>query len=166
MNKFWTSAALVAGMMMSGCGGARQPASGETYISLELSGGHLTETLVFEGTVEKTPYLFDKSTSILAMGVNLKASNADAVLEQFTVSLETGKSGPFDADDGDLDIVFDFPSVPASYSLRPIGGTGGVVLDRGNDDRATITIHFDASPTQMDGRDKVYRLEGVIDSRN
>lgn len=165
MYKFWTSAALVVAMMTGGCSAGNEPASGETFISLKLSGGHLTETLVFEGTVEKTPYLFDDSTSMLAMGVDLKASNADAVLEQFTVSLDTGKSGPFDADDGDLDLVFSFPSLESSYSLRPIGGTGGVVLDRGDDDRATITIHFDASPTQMDARDQVFRLEGVIDAR-
>lgn len=163
MHKFWTSAALIAAVMMTGCQGG--PSPGETFISLKLSGGHLTETLTFEGTIDKSPSLFKGSTSVIATKVDLQASNGDAVLKQFTISLETGESGPFDAAGGDLDVVFFFPSLPSSFSMRPIGGTGGVDLDRGDDDRATVTIHFDASPTQINGRDKVYRLEGVIDSR-
>lgn len=170
MNKVLVAVMLIVGLAFVGCsgdddGGKNGPASGTTAISLELSGGHLSEPLVFSGTIERSPNLFATSTSILAMGVDLQATNGDAVLQQFTVSLETGESGPYDAEGGDLDLVFWFPGISQTYSLRPHGGSGGVDLDRGNEDRATLEIDFDASPTQLGGKDEVFRLKGVIDAR-
>jgi len=141
------------------------PKSGETYISLTLSGGHLTEPLVFEGMRDLSPSLFDTSTSILAQRLDVKASKGDATLKQFVVSIDSSLSGPVDVAGNDLDIVFIFPEISKSLSLRPILGSGGVDLDLGNGDRATVKIHFDAAPTQMSSKDMRFRLEGVIDSR-
>lgn len=145
---------------------ASAPASGESVVSLRLSGGHLTEPLIFDGTIQRTPNLFGTSTSLLAPGVDLKATNGDAVLKQFVISLETGVSGFWDAKGNDLDLVFSFPDISKSYSLRPIGGTGGVNMTRSGDDYAKFEIHFDASPTQIRSKDIVFRLEGVIEGRD
>lgn len=165
----WFSVALVGGVLFGGCGQkeSAEPESGQTTISLRLSGGHLETPLHFDGTIDSTPHLFSSSTKLLATGVNIRASNGDAELKQFTLSVETADSGHWDASDGDMDIVFAFEDIDKTYSLRPRAGTGGLEMTRFEEqDRAKFELHFDASPTQMNSKDIVFRLEGVIDGRN
>lgn len=139
--------------------------SGQTRVSLRLSGGHLAEPLAFEGTVDVSPYFFSGSTSILGTGANIAADNGDAVLKQFVVSVETAESGFHEPVGGDVDIVFSFPEINKSYSLRARPDTGGMMIRRTGEEHVSFEMHFDASPTQISSRDLVYRLEGVIDAR-
>lgn len=162
---------LVAGLVVGcdgdgdGSGKGGGPKSGQTKISLVLSGGNLGEPQEFEGTFDVSPNLFATSTSILATKLDLKAKNGTAVLQQFIFGPELGQSGTYDAGDAEFSMNVWFPDNDVGYQLHDNAGGGTFTLDRGNDDRATVQIDFDASPSNIGGRDLVFHIKGVIDSR-
>lgn len=165
---FWLAVTLITGTGLTGCsddgGGSDAPKSGESAISLRLSGGHLTNTLEFDGTIDAKPSVGSSSISLTATGIDITASNGTAKFRQMTFSVESSDSETHPVKDVSIDMPFFFPDLPSLYSLRPIDGTGTVKIERTGEDRVRFELNFDASPTQMGGKDQVFHLEGVIDS--
>lgn len=118
----------------------------------------------FEGTFDISPNLFSSSTTVLATKLDLQASNGTAVLEQVIISPETGTSGTYDAEDSDFSANFQFPDDDVGYQLHANEGDGSFTLHR-DDKRATFDIDFDASPSNIGGRDLVFHVKGTIDAR-
>lgn len=84
---FLLAATLVAAISLTGCsddngkaGAGPQP--GQSAISLRLSGGHLSDTLEFSGTVDKTMSVFSSSMTYLGTGLDFTGSNGTAVLRR------------------------------------------------------------------------------------
>lgn len=165
---FWLAVTLLTATGLAGCsddnGGGGKAKSGTSAVSLRLSGGHLTNTLEFDGIIDDKPSVFPNAIYLIATGIDITASNGTAEFRQMTLDVESPDSGTYQVKDVDIDMPFFFPDISKSYSLRPIDGTGTVTVERIGDDRIRFNLDFDASPTQLGGRDQVFQLEGEIDS--
>lgn len=166
MRKVFMICVLLVGGLAIGCdGNSDGPAAGQTHISWELSGGHLEEPLTFEGNFDVSPSTFDSSTNILARNLDLKASNGTAVLRQFVFSPEIGESGTYASGEADFSANLRFPDEGVGYQLHDNPGDGTFTLDRSDAERVIVDMDFEASPSNIGGRDLVFHLKGVIDSR-
>lgn len=161
---------LLAAMSLTGCaddngGGSTGPDAGQSAVSLRLSGGHLSETIEFSGTDDSTMSIFSTSMTYLGTGLDFTASNSTAVLEQMVLSIESSEAGTYPVKDVDSDMVVRFPDEGKGYSLKPRDGTGTVKVERLGGDHVRLHLDFDASPTNIGGRDLVFHVEGVYESR-
>src|SRR5690554_2374589 len=128
------SVVLLVALSLTGCsndkGGDSGLKAGQSAISLQLSGGHLSDALEFRGTVDKTMMVFSSSMTFLGRGLDITGSNATAVFEQLILSLESSAAGTYPVKDVDIDMVFNFPTEGTGYSMQPRDGTGTVTLER------------------------------------
>lgn len=167
---FLLAVMLVAAMFLTGCsddkaGGSAGPKAGQSAISLHLSGGHLNDPLEFSATVDKTMMIFSNSMTFLGSGLDITGSNGTAVFEQMILSLESSAAGTYPVADVDSDMVFRFPAVNEGYSLQPRDGTGTVKVERLDGEHVRLYLNFDASPTNIGGKDLIFHIEGVFESR-
>lgn len=81
------------------------------------------------------------------------------------LSIESSAAGTYPVKDVDSDMVFRFPDVNKGYSLQPRDGTGTVKVERLRDKHVRLHLDFDASPTNIGGKDLVFHVEGVLESR-
>lgn len=166
-NVFIQATVLVAAMSLTGCSDDAEagPKAGQSSLSLRLSGGHLKEPIDFVATVDKTMSVFSSSMTFLGSGLDITGSNGTAVLKQMILGPETSKDGIYSAMDGDSDMVFRFPDVNKGYSIRPREGTGTIKIERLDGKHVRMHLDFDASPTNIGGRDLVFHIKGVFESR-
>lgn len=169
MNRFLIFLSLTLGLLMAGCGkdsdGDGGPKAGQTSYSIELSGGQLTETLKFEGVMDKSPNFFSSSTSILGTGLDQQASNGTAVLQQFLLGPNSAESREYDPDEADFTADFWFPDDGVGYQLHGNENGGTITMTREGDQRVVFDLDFDASPSNIGGRDLVFHVVGTIDGR-
>src|SRR5690554_531909 len=101
------SVVLLVALSLTGCsndkGGDSGLKAGQSAISLQLSGGHLSDALEFRGTVDKTMMVFSSSMIFLGRGLDITGSNATAVFEQLILSLESSAAGTYPVKDVDID---------------------------------------------------------------
>ena len=167
---FLLATILVAAMSLTGCsddngGGSAGLKAGQSAISLHLSGGHLSDTLEFSGTVDKTMMIFSSSMTYLGSGLDITGSNGTAMLGQMILSLESSEAGTYPVKDVDIDMVFSFPADNKGYSIQPREGTGTVTVERLDGEHVRLLLNFDASPTNIGGKDMIFHIEGVLESR-
>ena len=167
---FLLATMLVAATSLTGCsddkgGGRAGLKPGQSAISLQLSGGHLSDALEFSGTVDKTMMIFSNSMTFLGSGLDITGSNGTAVFEQMILSLESAEAGTYPVKDVDVDMVFNFPAEGTDYSMQPREGTGTVTVERLDGEHLRLLLNFDASPSNIGGRDMIFHIEGVFESR-
>lgn len=161
---------LMAALSVTACssengGGSSGPKAGQTAISLTLSGGDLSAPVEFSGTVDQTMSVFSSSMTLLGTGLDFTGSDGKSVLNQMVLSLESSKAGTYPVKDVDSDMVFFFPDTGTGYSIDPRAGTGTVKVERLGGEHVRLHFDFDASPTNIGGRDLIFHIKGKFESR-
>lgn len=166
----FAAAILLATLSVSGCSGDTGTSgvslkAGQSALSLQLGGGHLTEPLEFSGTADKTMYISSTSIIFLGGGIDLTGSNGTAVLEQVLLDLNSAEPGTYPAKESDVDMVFDFPEAGTGYSMQPREGTGTIRIEQLNGEHMRVHFDFDASPSNIGSKEMVFHVKGVLESR-
>jgi hypothetical protein len=172
MNNLGRNAALLMALGVLGCGDDGETpgsslAEGESYLSIELSGDTLDETLRFEGKTDEIGlYVFDDDISALASS-DIGLESGDFTLGRMTLSIRLTEPGTVDENGFDINLVvegFNNEFGTSGYSLREKEGSTLTVTEV-SDERVRGTFEFDASPTQGNSTDLVFHLKGSFEIR-
>jgi hypothetical protein len=166
---------LVSGLALSACGGdtpgtagQSTPPGDEGYIRFELSGGGLAVPVTFEGRSERLAAMLATDQPSVAFRQDPITSTAgEFVFKQLTMNLPskeltTHASGSFETR-FTVEGPMNADGSRTTFSIRASGENSGSITISEVGDRLRGSVDVIGSPTQVNGRGQVFRIEGVFD---